>query len=686
MRVSLSLVIVCLASCTADQAEVEQPATTPSLSLARTFVTDGIVTAAATDGATLYLGGAFHYIGQRSGEYALVSATSGARDKSVPELGGGDVDAILPDGSGGYFFAGDFRSAGSVSTRALAHLTSSSTWDPAWKLQIDGVVYALAHDSSRLYIGGSFNHVNGNVHRNFAAFDLATGALVAGTPDVGGAVRALAVSSTGLFLGGEFGSVGGITHSHLARLDLPAMTVAAWNPGTFDNDVRALFPQGTGLYVAGAFTTIGSLARGHVASIDQSTAVVRGYNPNTNGTVFAIQRLGTTLYLGGQFTTVGGQPHELVAAVDASNGSVLAWHPAITGTTVFGLLATTSAVYVGGNIDGYARAYDPASGSALAWNPKPNGGALAFATHPSGILLGGDFTSVGGYARTNFAAIDLSTGRPTSWAPTTDTDPNNRIETMLLRGSTLYVGGVFNAIDGQPRANLAALSTAGAVLPLRADTDGRVHTLTTLGSTLYVGGEFTQVAGAARNHLAAVDATSGALAPWNPGFTGTGVLTLVGVGSTIYAGGFGQNLAAYDATSGAAQPVPSVDGEVDALAYDGTNIYAAGFYNTIGGQARNSLASFAPGSTTVTSWNPATPQFRRFDAIGVSGSYVYVNDVGKIDTVDKTSGALASFTTRILNGTIDEIIPLADRILFLGGFHDIDNVAQQDVAEYLGTP
>src|SRR5256885_1133828 len=105
MRILLSVLLI--AACTSPEPEdeideVDQAATTtPPLTLARTDVTDGYVTSAATNGTTLYIGGNFRYIGERSGELALVSADTGTRDKSITELGGGGVFAIVADGSGG---------------------------------------------------------------------------------------------------------------------------------------------------------------------------------------------------------------------------------------------------------------------------------------------------------------------------------------------------------------------------------------------------------------------------------------------------------------------------------------------------------------------------------------------------------------------------------------------------------
>lgn len=92
----------------------------------------------------------------------------------------------------------------------------------------------------------------------------------------------------------------------------------------------------------------------------------------------------------------------------------------------------------------------------------------------------------------------------------------------------MYLGGTFAAIAGQPRASLAAVhATTGAVLDWRADashTDyfgstqrARIYSLAIVGDVLYVGGLFDTINGTRRAGLAALDANTGAVLPWNPG-------------------------------------------------------------------------------------------------------------------------------------------------------------------------
>lgn len=79
--------------------------------------------------------------------------------------------------------------------------------------QVNGVIKAVAAspDGSRIYIGGSFNAVNGQSRWNIAALDAVTGELVPGfVPAIGGSgVYALTASGPNVYAGGLFTQANG---------------------------------------------------------------------------------------------------------------------------------------------------------------------------------------------------------------------------------------------------------------------------------------------------------------------------------------------------------------------------------------------------------------------------------------------------------------------------------------------
>jgi hypothetical protein len=126
-----------------------------------------------------------------------------------------------------------------------------------------------------------------------------------------------------------------------------------------------------------------------------------------------------------------------------------------------------------------------------------------------------------------------------------------------------------------------------------------------------------------------------------------------------------------------------MDGIVYSLAYDGTDVYVGGQYQTIGGQSRNCLAATVPGTTGVTSWDPTSlTQLQPVRAIGVSASYVYAS-AEVFRTLSKSTGALETFSPK--NGNGSGIIVLPDRLI-ISGVGEVDYTSTGGIAEFLGTP
>src|SRR6185503_19547223 len=117
------------------------------------------------------------------------------------------------------------------------------------------------------------------------------------------------------------------------------------------------------------------------------------------------------------------------------------------------------------------------------------------------------------------------------------------VTTMALSddGGTLYLGGAFTSINGEPRARLAALEAAtGALTPWAPALDGEALELAVLGGSVYVVGAFATVAGEPRRAIAQIRAVDGRATDWDPaanaGATGRALRV---TGETLYFGGSG---------------------------------------------------------------------------------------------------------------------------------------------------
>jgi len=136
---------------------------------------DGPVTAFASSGSTLYLGGSFTQLGGPTGQFAIVGGRS-------PRVLGGGVSAIESDGRGGWFIAGEFISVGGVRCPRLARIGVDGTLDERWCVKPNSGVMELTVIGDRLYVGGEFGSIAGQKRPAIAAFDIASAKLLPWKP------------------------------------------------------------------------------------------------------------------------------------------------------------------------------------------------------------------------------------------------------------------------------------------------------------------------------------------------------------------------------------------------------------------------------------------------------------------------------------------------------------------------
>src|SRR6516225_4488264 len=284
----------------------------------------------------------------------------------------------------------------------------------------------------------------------------------------------------------------------------------------------------------------------------------------TDGNVVTMARSGNTLYVGGAFTMAGPNSGG-GAPVDRETGKAIAGYPRVTGTVSTVIPDGVGGWYVGGSfvaVGGVPRAnlaHILASGRVTDWTPDPDGEVLALARDGQTLYVGGLFNHIGGQPRGFIAALDLATGAVTAWDPRADL----QVRALLLYRDGLYVGGDFSSIGGQGRSRAAELDlSTGRATEWNPDVQVgwcSVHALAALGDTIYIGGEFSSLGAIPRQHLAAVSAKTGFPTAWDPGVTGPN--------NMYYGGPF-----------------------VNALVVQGNTVYVGGHFTGIGGQVRGGLA------------------------------------------------------------------------------------------------
>ncbi len=306
-------------------------------------------------------------------------------------------------------------------------------------------------------------------------------------------------------------------------------------------------------------------------NVEHGTVSVRPSDQTVSfadGVVYGIAQVGGKVFVGGSFTQVGPGVRGAAGVVNVAGSSFGTGFPDVVG-----------AVYAA----------------------VPDGSG--------GFYLGGDFTSVGGQARSDLAQVD-ATGAVTAWAPSA----NAPVRALAVGPDGVYAGGEFTSVNGSPAGFLAKVDATGALLWNGNAVGGVVRSLALSGdsSTLYVGGAFTSLGGSSTlKRFGAVSAATGlAAAGFAPGTVNQPVFALAVQGGSVWLGGdftmvngtARQHLALVDGSTGALGSANvTVNGHVNQLLLDGTGttLYLAGSFATVGGLARPHVASVNTGTNAV---------------------------------------------------------------------------------------
>ena len=272
--------------------------------------------------------------------------------------------------------------------------------------------------------------------------------------------------------------------------------------------------------------------------------------------------------------------------------------------------------------------------------------------------------------------------------PSTTPDPSDpvdgeRVYAVLQIGGTIYLGGEFSSVGGQPRANLAALDAGtGRVTGWNPGANEAVYALAGgPDGALYVGGSFSRVRGESRSRVAKFD-PGGGLTDWTPTVGGGAVRALAVAGDTVYLGGtFGSvggqdrvRLAALHTGSAALKSWrPDADGRVHAIVvHPGTGtVYAGGFFTTVAGTNRKGIAALTPDTGRPTSFvnGLAIPAYSL--AFQASPGSLFVAGAGAGGTVgalDATTGAM--LWKKSGNGDTQAVVA-SSGIVYLGGHFNV---------------
>jgi trimeric autotransporter adhesin len=461
--------------------------------------------------SVVYAGGLFSSAGgQPRANIAALDTSNGNATSWNP--GTDDFVQTIAARGRNVYIGGNFQHAGGVPRSYVAAIDAgtgvTTPWNPApFSTQLnspgspyDGLIYALALSGGQVYVGGDFTDIGGQKRSGVAAVDTTLGLASSWDPELNSYVVAIAVTGGTVYAGGGFSSAGMLPRNCLAEFDLTTGAATTWNPGA-DSTVRSLQVLGSAVYAGGDFALLGGQPRSFVGAVDTTSALATAWNPGTDGEVDAMTINGVSILIGGGFTHVGGVSHPYVASFDAT-GALRTWDPAVSGGPVLAMAESGRRLYLGGSfrfVSSVARNFlaevDAGTAALQTWNPSASNEVDALLLNGNTVYAGGKFGSIDLQTLNGIGAIDATSGSPIAWDPLasgtgTAYEPAGA---FAVADSTVYVGGLFTGIGGQPRVSVAALNanTAAATswnAGLESAYTEPVQTLALAGNSVLFGG------------------------------------------------------------------------------------------------------------------------------------------------------------------------------------------------------
>lgn len=290
--------------------------------------------------------------------------------------------------------------------------------------------------------------------------------------------------------------------------------------------VNAAVSDGSdGWYIGGTFSRIGEVNRNGLARQRSDGSVDPGFAPRLpkRTHVKAIVRHDNIVYV----ETMS--PNSIVAAFNATSGRTL-WQVTTNqgeGFTGGGLAFANGQLFVGGffsKIAGVQRsgmaALDPTTGNPTSWHVRlvdgreAEGFVEAMSIGNGVIYYSGAFKGTETYRENKvLGAINIRTGRPTSWKPEPNADLYEATAILAAHGQVLAGGKGFAVFDAR----------TGRIVPWYKRLKRSANAFAVSGNTVYLSatpydgyGILTRAGGKRVHNLAAIVLPSGRVTDWRP--------------------------------------------------------------------------------------------------------------------------------------------------------------------------
>ncbi|PYI80634.1 MAG: hypothetical protein DME26_21160, partial [Verrucomicrobia bacterium] len=343
-------------------------------------------------------------------------------------------------------------------------------------------------------------------------------------PDANGAILSTAMQVDGkTVIGGEFTTIGGTARNHLARLNADGTLDPGFNPnvGEAFEYVYCTSVQSDGkIIIGGLFTIVNGVARSRIARLNADGTLDTNFAPNASRTVWstAVQPDGKIL-IGGSFEMVGGTTRNYLARLNADGTADSSFNPNVSGDVYTIALQADGEIVIGGfftsvgemarnhlarlHADGTLDAtFDPNVSAPVGTAP---GTVYSTSIQADGkIVIGGDFTLVGGMVRTNLARLNTDATLDIGFNSTAN---STVYSTAAQADGKIVIGGIFTSVSGTLRNRIARLNADGTLdTSFNPNANNFVYsTAMQSNGKIVVGGLFTTLGGVARNRIARLE-------------------------------------------------------------------------------------------------------------------------------------------------------------------------------------
>lgn len=331
--------------------------------------------------------------------------------------------AMQPDGK--ILIGGTFSTVGGVTRNRIARLNADGTLDPNFNPNAgadhSSIVESMAVQADgKILVVGTFTTMGGVERNRIARLD-ADGSLDINLDlNANNYVRSTAVQADGkVIIGGNFTALGAVARNRIARLNVDGTLDPTFAPNV-DNYINGTAVQPDGkILIGGGFSMVGGIARNRIARLNADGTLDLDFNPNASAPVFCMAlQVDGKIILAGQFGFIGGIARKRIArlnvdgTLDSGFDLILTNSVWCTAVQTDGKITIAGQSTVNGAMDTYVAqinadgTLDTAFNANIAGDPPLVPWVYGMAMQGDGkIVIGGDFTSVGGLPRNRIARL-----------------------------------------------------------------------------------------------------------------------------------------------------------------------------------------------------------------------------------------------------------------------------------------